>query len=78
VCFSATVSSIRTLSGKILRVQSATLGLVSFRDESGNDRKVDVQALIDLANETLGISTSLVFQREDVLSCLGYTNILEP
>jgi hypothetical protein len=59
-------------------VQSATLGLVSFRDESGNDRKVDVQALIDLANETLGISTSLVFQREDVLSCLGYTNILEP
>lgn len=47
-------------------VQSATLGLVSFRTESGTERKVDVELLLAQANALLGISTSLVLQIEDL------------
>jgi hypothetical protein len=47
-------------------VQSATLGLVSFRTESGQQRNVDVQALLDLANIDLGFATSRVLELEDI------------
>ena len=48
-------------------VQSATMGLVSFKSAT-NAQSVtkDVQALIDLANRELGISTSFVMLMEDI------------
>lgn len=58
-------------------VSSATLSLVSFRTESGTKKSVDVQALIDLAADELGISSSRVLQM-----CIEevdyWVNVLEP
>jgi hypothetical protein len=54
------------LSAGSKEVQSATLALVSFRSESGSQRSVDVQELIDLANVALGISTSIILQLDDI------------
>ena len=57
-------------------VASATLGLVSFRNEAGTASAVtkaqeDVKALLDLANMYLGISTSFVMQLEEI--CTTYS-----
>lgn len=59
-------------------VQSATLGMVSFRSESGTQRNVDVQALLDAANLELGISTSLVLQMEDIITANYWWQVTEP
>lgn len=58
-----TVNAITSSSGSIA---SATLGLVSFKSESGSSRTVDVQALIDIANMELGIGTSFILQLESI------------
>lgn len=68
-------------------VESATLGLVSMRSSSGSSAKVNIQELVDLANDALGISTSVILQLEDMFSIessnyffanLTGVNILEP
>lgn len=59
-------------------VQSATLGLVSFRSESGSTQEVDIQALINLANIELGLNTSIVLQMEDICRNPNWVNLLEP
>jgi hypothetical protein len=58
-------------------VESATLGLVSFRSSTGSARTIDVQALIDLANSYLGIGTSLVLQMAEVISTTAWIEALE-
>lgn len=60
---SYTVRAISTSSGSI---ESATLGLVSFKSASGAKQTVDVQSLIDIANKELGIGTSFVLQLESI------------
>lgn len=57
------VQSVTTAGGNI---ESATMGLVSFKNASGSSSTIDVGALIDLANRELGIATSFVLQLEDV------------
>lgn len=57
-------------------VSSATLGLVSFRNEAGTASAIqkaqtDTQSLIDLANQYLGITTSFVMQLQDVMCEIG-------
>lgn len=68
-------------------VQSATMGLVSFRSNAGTAKTKDIDKLIDMANRTLGINTSVVLQLEDIFdpdSASYYfantrvVNILEP
>lgn len=58
-----TVRAISTSSGNI---DSATMGLVSFKTVSGAKQTVDVQSLIDIANKELGIGTSFVLQLADI------------
>jgi hypothetical protein len=65
-------------SGSTSNVQSATLGIVSFRSESGTQRTVDVEALLALANQELGISTSVVLQMEDIAQCDYWWQVTEP
>lgn len=52
-------------------VQSATMGLVSFKSESGSQRKVDIQELVDLANKELGLGTSIVLDMERICKVYG-------
>lgn len=59
-------------------VESATLGLVSFRSESGSTKNVDVAALIELANLALGMNTSLVMQMADIEDCTYWWQINVP
>lgn len=58
-------------------VTSATLGLVSFKSSTGQERKVDVQSLLDLAGIELGIGQSRVLQ---IATCdtQVWVNVLEP
>lgn len=56
----------RAISTQTGSIESATLGLVSFKSQNGTQQTVDVQALIDLANKELGIGTSFVFQLASV------------
>lgn len=58
-----TVQAVTTSGGAI---DSATMGLVSFKNSSGSTSKIDAGALIDLANRELGIATSFVLQLEDI------------
>lgn len=57
------VTAITTQAGSI---ESATMGLVSFRNQTGRKTTVDVASLIDLANKELGIATSFVLQLGDI------------
>lgn len=46
---------------------SATIGLVSFKSQSGgSSTTVDVQALLDLADQALGVHTSYVMLLEEI------------
>lgn len=58
-----TVQAVTTSGGAI---DSATMGLVSFKNSSGSTSKIDVGSLIDLANRELGIATSFVLQLEEI------------
>lgn len=58
-----TVQAVTTAGGAI---DSATMGLVSFKNTSGAKSTIDVGALIDMANRELGIGTSFVLQLEDI------------
>lgn len=78
IVYLAMARSYIAASSSSSNVQSATLGLVSLRTESGTQRTVDVQHLIDLANLSLGISTSLVLQMEDVTTCDRWWQVTEP
>lgn len=48
-------------------VESATIGMVSFKTATGGVKDIDIQSLLDRANIDLGIQTSLVLQMEDVV-----------
>jgi hypothetical protein len=47
-------------------VSSATIGLVSFKSDSGSTNLADIERLIDLANQTLGLSFSTIMLLEDI------------
>lgn len=51
-------------------LQSATLGLVSFKNISGQ-QKLDIQELVDLANKELGIDQSVVIDMERICKVYG-------
>jgi hypothetical protein len=55
-------------------VQSATLGLVSFRSESGQTKGGDVQELLDLAWKQLGIGGSVVLDMRRICQRYGGKN----
>jgi len=59
-------------------VSSATLGLISFRNETSasavTKAQADTKALIDMANNYLGISTSFVLQLEEITAELGISS----
>lgn len=74
----AMARSYLALSTSESSVQSATLGLVSFRSESGKERSVDVEALIALANVELGINTSVILEMERVGCGSYWWQITEP
>lgn len=58
-------------------VEEAKLGLVSFKSSSGS-RTVDIAALIALANDNLGLRTSIVLQMEDVCREMPWVWLNEP
>lgn len=59
-------------------VEKATMGLVSFQTSTGSTKTVDIQALIDLANLTLGIGTSIILQMAEICRAPYYILAMEP
>lgn len=59
-------------------IQQANLGMISFKSQSGTSTKVDVAALLELANVSLGMNTSVVMELEDVFSVDRWWQVTEP
>lgn len=51
-------------------MQSATMGLVSFKAGTSSAFQKDVQALIDMANKYLGVATSVVLTLDDTVEAV--------
>lgn len=76
---SAIATAVISSSAGSSDISSATLGLISFRSETSTASAIqkaqsDVEDLIDLANEYLGISTSFVMQLEEITTELGISS----
>jgi hypothetical protein len=56
-------------------VDSATIGLVSFRSSSGASSLADIERLIAMANEMLNISTSVILLLEDIQIGSSVSNV---
>lgn len=61
---------------KAADAQSVQLGLVTMRSSSTSSRNID--GLIELANASLGIGTSLILQMEDICRRSDWQLVLEP